>query len=264
MTTTPQVYEAIRKVSDILKEKGIEKGRKNLQQGYAFRGIDDVYFALAPALVESNLVMLPRIIDRQETERKTQKGTPLFYVTIHAEYDLVCTTDGSKHTISTYGEAMDSADKATNKAMSAAYKYAAIQAFAIPVEGESPDADAVTHDLAPNSAKFTAPTPRSAPAATATTYTPGLDGNPTEEGDTSFDTATFPNLITASQRKFFYTIMSSKYKLKNETIKWIMQKYANVDSTTLLTQPNMDAILTACADPKTLEQLKMDYEAVHG
>lgn len=43
---------------------------------------------------------------------------------------------------------MDSADKATNKAMSAAYKYAAMQAFCIPTEGDN-DADAHTHDVAP-------------------------------------------------------------------------------------------------------------------
>ena len=43
---------------------------------------------------------------------------------------------------------MDSADKATNKAMSAAYKYAAIQAFCIPTEGDN-DADATTHEVAP-------------------------------------------------------------------------------------------------------------------
>jgi hypothetical protein len=36
---------------------------------------------------------------------------------------------------------MDSADKATNKAMSAAYKYAALQAFCIPTEADN-DADA--------------------------------------------------------------------------------------------------------------------------
>jgi hypothetical protein len=43
---------------------------------------------------------------------------------------------------------MDSGDKATNKAMSAAYKYAAFMAFAIPTEGDN-DADATTHDVAP-------------------------------------------------------------------------------------------------------------------
>src|SRR5690606_19364534 len=46
------------------------------------------------------------------------------------------------------GEAMDSADKATNKAMSAAYKYAAFQTFCIPTEGDN-DADATTHEVAP-------------------------------------------------------------------------------------------------------------------
>lgn len=48
----------------------------------------------------------------------------------------------------TFGEAMDSADKATNKAMSAAYKYAALMAFAIPTEGDN-DADATTYEVAP-------------------------------------------------------------------------------------------------------------------
>ena len=43
---------------------------------------------------------------------------------------------------------MDSADKATNKAMSAAYKYAAMMVFCIPTEGDD-DADAVTHEVAP-------------------------------------------------------------------------------------------------------------------
>ena len=49
--------------------------------------------------------------------------------------------------VTTYGEAMDSGDKATNKAMSAAYKYAAMQAFCIPTEGDN-DADATTHEVA--------------------------------------------------------------------------------------------------------------------
>ena len=55
--------------------------------------------------------------------------------------------DGSKTTARMIGEAMDSGDKATNKAMSAAYKYAAFQTFAIPTEG-TPDADAETHEVA--------------------------------------------------------------------------------------------------------------------
>lgn len=41
---------------------------------------------------------------------------------------------------------MDSGDKASNKAMSAAYKYAAIQTFCIPTEGDN-DADSTTHEV---------------------------------------------------------------------------------------------------------------------
>ena len=71
-------------------------------------------------------------------------------MTVEAEFDLVAAEDGSKHTIRTFGEAMDSGDKATNKAMSAAYKYAAMQAFSIPTEGDN-DTENHTHEVMPKS-----------------------------------------------------------------------------------------------------------------
>lgn len=145
---TMKVYQAINAVMRDLASEGIGKNRRNTQQGYSFRGIDDVYNALSSALSKHGLVMLPRILNRTVEERTTQKGGVLFYVTVEAEFDLVAAEDGSTHTIRTWGEAMDSADKATNKAMSAAYKYAAMQAFCIPTEGDN-DADATTHDVAP-------------------------------------------------------------------------------------------------------------------
>lgn len=141
-----KVYQAISKVMHQLAKEGIAKSSKNQQQGYSFRGIDHVYNALAPILSANGLVILPRVLSRDVTERTTAKGGVLFYVTVSVEFDLVCAEDGSKHTIATIGEAMDSADKATNKAMSAAYKYACIQAFCIPTEGDN-DADATTHDV---------------------------------------------------------------------------------------------------------------------
>jgi hypothetical protein len=137
------VYKAINAVQSDLAKIGISKDRKNAAQGYAFRGIDDVYGALSPLLAQHGLCVLPRMLTRTVNERETQKGGVLFYVTVEAEFDLVAVADGSKHTIRTFGEAMDSGDKATNKAMSAAYKYAAFQAFAIPTEGDN-DADAHT------------------------------------------------------------------------------------------------------------------------
>lgn len=139
------VYDCIVAVSAELAHDGVAKTRKNAQQGYQFRGIDEVLNALSPLLAKHRLVILPRVLSRSVVERETKSGGALFYVTVEAEFDFVSAADGSSHTVKTYGEAMDSADKATNKAMSAAYKYAAFQTFCIPVEGDD-DADSTTHE----------------------------------------------------------------------------------------------------------------------
>lgn len=154
-----EVYKAISAVQEELAAAGIAKNSKNQQQGFMFRGIDAVYNALAPLLAKHKLCILPRCLSRECTERTTAKGGVLFYVNVHAEFDFVSAVDGSKHTVAMFGEAMDSGDKATNKAMSTAYKYAAFQAFCIPTEETATDADSETHDVAPRTKK--AATPRS-------------------------------------------------------------------------------------------------------
>lgn len=142
-----KVYQAIAEVAAELATRGISKDSRNQAQGFNFRGIDAVYNALAPLLAKHKLCILPRCISREYVERTNAKGNALFYVTVQAEFDLVSAEDGSKHTVSTFGEAMDSGDKATNKAMSAAYKYAAFQAFCIPTEETNIDADAEVHEV---------------------------------------------------------------------------------------------------------------------
>jgi len=144
---TPKVYAAIARVMGEIGKAGISKARKNTQQGYNFRGIDDVYNALSGFLSGAGLCILPRVLKREVTERATQKGGVLFYVVLDVEFDIVCAEDGSRHTVAVIGEAMDSADKATNKAMSAAYKYACMEVFCIPTEGDN-DADSTTHEVA--------------------------------------------------------------------------------------------------------------------
>jgi len=141
-----KVYQAINAVQRDLAATGIGKTSENKFDGYKFRGIDAVYNALAPLLAKHGLCVLPRMLSRNVVERTAKGGSALFYVTVEAEFDFVSAEDGSKHTVRTFGEAMDRGDKATNKAMSAAYKYAAFQAFAIPTEGDN-DADASSHEV---------------------------------------------------------------------------------------------------------------------
>jgi hypothetical protein len=142
-----KVYAAISAVMADLAKEGVSKSRRNAQQGYNFRGIDDMYNALSGPLAAHGLVVIPQVQERACEERAAKSGGVLFYVTVRVQFDIVCAEDGSKHTAVTYGEAMDSADKATNKAMSAAYKYLAMQLFCIPTEGDN-DADATTPEVA--------------------------------------------------------------------------------------------------------------------
>lgn len=143
MTTVKHVYVAIAAITKALSHEGIAKNRKNQQQGFSFRGIDDVQNALAPLLAEHSLCIIPRVRERLVTERETKSGSVMFGVTVLVDFDFVSAVDGSTHTATMYGEAMDSGDKATNKAMSAAYKYMALEVFCIPTEGDN-DADAKT------------------------------------------------------------------------------------------------------------------------
>ncbi len=151
------VYQKIAKVQAELAKVGISKSRKNQTPGaqYNFRGIDEVYNTLAPLMAEHGLCILPRIVEHSLSERgKTRNGNTIYGAIVTAEFDFVSADDGSIHVVRTMGEAMDSSDKATNKAMSAAYKYAALMTFAIPTEGDN-DADAHTPEVVAEQ-----PTPR--------------------------------------------------------------------------------------------------------
>ncbi len=135
-----QVYRAINGITAELAELGIPKNSQNVEAGYAYRSIDDVLNRLAPLLARHRLCVLPRVLERQTIDRIDEKGNLLAGVSLKVAYKLVSTEDASGHVVSAYGEAHDDADKATAKAMSAAYKSAMLQTFCIPV-GEAQDSD---------------------------------------------------------------------------------------------------------------------------
>jgi hypothetical protein len=142
----PKVYAAISAVGAELSKTGIQKLQANPDDQYQFRGIDDVVKRLSPALALAKLCILPRVLERSVVERLGTNGGLLVSVSLKVAFDLVSADDGSQHTIEAYGEALDGADKATAKAMTAAYKCAVLQTFCVPVSG-SEDADATTHRL---------------------------------------------------------------------------------------------------------------------
>lgn len=137
------IYKAI---PAIMAEIGaISKDRTNEAQRYKFRGIDDVYNCIHPLLIKHKVFTVPEIIDEKDNEVETAKGTRLFYSRLKIKYTFFA-EDGSSITAVVRGEGMDSGDKASNKAMAVAHKYALIQTFAIPTEDGS-DPENESHEV---------------------------------------------------------------------------------------------------------------------
>ena len=142
--TLPKIYAAI---VGVMKDVGaVGKNDKNKQQGFMYRGIDAVMNALQPAMIKNKVFVTPTVISEEREERETKQGGVLFFTRLRVKYTFF-TDDGSNIVAEVIGEAMDSADKATNKAMSVAYKYACFQVFCIPTD-EMKDPDAESHELA--------------------------------------------------------------------------------------------------------------------
>ena len=123
----------------------VGKESRNAQQGFMFRGIDAVMNALSPALIKNKLFIAPTILEQNREERTNSKGTLLIYSVCKVKYTFYA-EDGSYIEVVVIGEGMDTGDKATNKAMSIAFKYACFQVFCIPTE-EMADPDAECHEV---------------------------------------------------------------------------------------------------------------------
>jgi hypothetical protein len=134
-------------ICDIMGDIGaISKDKTNSQQGYKFRGVDDVYGALQPVLVKHRVFPVPMILEERREDKLSSKGNALIYTILRMKYRLYA-DDGSFVECEVIGEGMDSGDKSANKAMSVAYKYAMFQLLCIPTEAVDPDSE--SHTIAP-------------------------------------------------------------------------------------------------------------------
>lgn len=140
MENTPLIYQ---KIIEVMAEvPAIGKNKKNAQQGFNYRGIDDVQNALQNILPKHGVFYVPEVIESTREERATARGGNLIYSVLKVRYTFYA-ADGSHVSAVVQSEGMDSADKSSNKAMSAACKYALFQVLNIPTE-EQVDPDATT------------------------------------------------------------------------------------------------------------------------
>ncbi|MCI5996127.1 MAG: ERF family protein [Blautia sp.] len=125
------IYKAI---TGVMADVGaVGKNGVNRQQGFKFRSIDDVMNALHPAMVKNKVFTVPEILEQTREVKTTKNGTELMFSLCKIRYTFYA-EDGSFVEAVVIGEGMDSGDKATNKAMAIAYKYACFQVFCIPTE----------------------------------------------------------------------------------------------------------------------------------
>lgn len=133
------IYETITKIMG--ETPAISKAKKNQTQGFAYRGIDDVMNAFNPLFAKYKLFIVPTILEQTREERQTAKGGNLIYSICKIKYTFYA-EDGSSIDAVVIGEGMDTSDKATNKAMAIAMKYALFQVFCIPTaEMKDPDGE---------------------------------------------------------------------------------------------------------------------------
>lgn len=134
--------EIYSRINAVMQDVGaIGKDSRNTQQGYNFRGIDDVYNELHAILAKRGVFTVPTVLEERSEERTTKAGTTLIYRVLRIQYEFFA-VDGSSVTAVLMGEGMDSGDKASNKAQAVAHKYALLQVFAIPTqEPKDPEND---------------------------------------------------------------------------------------------------------------------------
>lgn len=154
----------------------IAKGRRNTQQGYSFRGIDDVYQALQAILAKHGVFTVPTVLEEHTEDRTTKGGNALIYRVLKIRYTFYA-EDGSNFDAVVIGEGMDSGDKATNKAMSVAHKYALLQVFAIPTD-DPKDPENDSPEPAPHAAAKRPMPPKSAPSKPLPEKKPPAKENP--------------------------------------------------------------------------------------
>lgn len=138
-----KIYSAI--IGTMRDIGAIGKEQTNEYDKYKFRGIDDVYNALQPAMIKNGIFVVPSVVSMTQEDRVSKQGGNMLHTALEVKYTFFA-DDGSYVEAIVPGEAADRSDKSINKAMSAAFKYAVFQTFCVPT-AEMRDADAESPEI---------------------------------------------------------------------------------------------------------------------
>lgn len=133
----PMIYGAMAK---IMAEVGHVKadGYNNFSK-YSYKSAEAIKGAVQTACAHNGVTMIPTFGKPEITRETTAKGGAQLHVIMETKLTFYA-TDGSSVTVTSWGEAADTGDKAVNKAETAGVKYGLINAFLISTPSEE-DAD---------------------------------------------------------------------------------------------------------------------------
>lgn len=106
---------------------------------FNFRGIDTVLDHVGPAFREHGVLTFPELQSLAAETVKSSKDKPMRLTTVTVKYTFVGPA-GDRESAIVPGEAWDSEDKGSSKAMSVAYRTALIQVLSIPTKERDPHA----------------------------------------------------------------------------------------------------------------------------
>lgn len=152
------VLKAINEVQKAVVARGIAKDRKNQDQKFNFRGIDDALDAFGPLLAENGVLLSPSYSDLKIDARSTKSGGTTYNASVAGTFTFTHLEDGSTYTVGPFfGEANDGQDKAISKATSVAERNMFFLTFVVPHEpaiGGDPDGDTGENETVPDYADW--------------------------------------------------------------------------------------------------------------
>lgn len=132
------LIDAMREIAKI----GIAKTSKADFGGakVSYRGIESAMNEMSLVLIKCGINVTPSYSDLVMFERAKGEGKATRFATVRGSFTFAA-DDGSSVKCETYGEAMDSGDKAVTKAQSVAFRTALFQQFVVPTMAMDPEED---------------------------------------------------------------------------------------------------------------------------
>lgn len=139
----PTIFESLSAV--MAEVQAVGKGGRNLEQGYNFRGIDDVVNAVGPVFRKHGIIPIPHKTVANYRDVLTVREKRSRECTVIVTYRFYGPA-GDFVEAEVPGESMDVGDKGTPKAMSVAYRILLLQTLCIPTNDPDPDSQSYERD----------------------------------------------------------------------------------------------------------------------